>query len=760
MLVAARLLRHRLTLVLSGDPDWTAAAACAVVAAIGCDRPVFWLSDRPLDPGVRPLAAGARLLGGECGLLVYDAWSGFDPDGFGAVTGTLRGGGLLVLLTPPFDDWLRLPDPQAARITPWPLGANATGGRFTARLIRVLARQSGVVIRTQRDGAAGSVTDLPFPYVNDKATDTSWPTADPARPATPDQQHAIAAILRHARGRPRRPLVLTAHRGRGKSAALGLAAAQLLAPETATAAARPYRILVTAPNRASCDALFRHAALAWPGSRPEGSGLRAGDRTIVFMAPDACREAHPDADLLLVDEAAGIPAPLLTALLEQYPRVVFATTVHGYEGTGRGFDLRFRETLDRVTPQWRGLTLESPIRWAADDPLESLVFHALLLDAAAADAADLASIDPAAWQPERLNRDALAVDDDLLGQVFGLLVLAHYQTRPLDLRLLLDGPGVRVLVLRHQGLVAGTLIAVAEGGMTDPDLLQAVYDGRRRPRGHLLPQTLSAHGGLLDAPRLRYLRVVRIAVHPALARRGLGRRLLRELYRAARLEGIDLLGTSFGATPGLIGFWSAGGYHPVQIGLSRNAASAEHALVMLRRVSRQGAAFLGAAGRRLEARLPVLLPGPLRRLDPAVAAALIVARPSTVRPLPAADPVAQLELQSFTAGHRTLEAALPVLAAAIGQCLGPALRSGRVTADEAALLAAAATQLLPVGELVNLFQASGRAALIERLRGVAGRMLDLGRRLETPAPAGNGSSPRCRPLPASARSGSAPGPRP
>ena len=721
-LVEARAPRHRLTLVLSGDPDWTAAAARSVVAAAAFDRPVFWLSDRPLDPGVRPLAAGARLLGGECDLLVYDAWSGFDPDGFGAVTGTLRGGGLLVLLTPSLDAWSRLPDPQAARIAPWPLGADAPRGRFIARLIRVLRRQSGVVIRAQRDGAAGAVMDPPFPFVNDTATGASWPDVDPAAAATPDQQHAITAILRHARGRPRRPLVLTAHRGRGKSAALGLAAARLLAPETATATARPYRILVTAPNRASCDALFRHAALAWPGSRPDGSGLRAGDRAVVFMAPDACREAHPDADLLLVDEAAGIPAPLLTALLEQYPRVVFATTVHGYEGTGRGFDLRFPETLNRLTPQWRALTLEAPIRWAAGDPLESLVFRALLLDAATAGTADLESIDRAAWQPERLNRDALAVDDALLGQVFGLLVLAHYQTRPLDLRLLLDGPGVRVLVLRHQGLVAGTLIAVAEGGMTDPALLQAVYDGRRRPRGHLLPQTLSAHGGLLDAPRLRYLRVVRIAVHPTLARRGLGRRLLRALYRAARLEGIDLLGTSFGATPGLIGFWSAGGYHPVQIGLSRNAASAEHAVVMLRRVSRQGAAFLGAAGRRLEARLPVLLPGPLRWLDSAVAASLIAVFWGPIAAAP--DSADLMELRSFTHGLRTLEAALPVLATATCQRLGVALRSGQVSVKEAALLVAVAVQLRPAGELVTMFQTGGRAALIQILRGIVGRLLD------------------------------------
>ena len=326
-----------------------------------------------------------------------------------------------------------------------------------------------------------------------------------------------------------------------------------------------------------------------------------------------------------------------------------------------------------------------------------------------------------------MDRDALAADDATLGQVFGLLVLAHYQTRPLDLRLLLDGPGVRVLVLRdpQRGLVAATLIAVEEGGMTDPDLLAAIYEGRRRPRGHLLPQTLSAHAGILDAPRLRYLRVIRIAVHPALARQGLGRRLLRLLFRQARAEGMDLLGSSFGATPGLIAFWSTCGFVPAQIGTSRNAASGEHALVVLRRTSRLGAAFAAAAGRRLQARLAVLLPGPLRRLDPTVVAALIAAVKVPIAPDGELDREDAAELRSFSDGYRTVEAALPALVAVTRHGLRPALRSGLVSPAEAALLAAVAAQLRPVGELVALFQATGRAELIRTLRGISSRLCDL-----------------------------------
>jgi tRNA(Met) cytidine acetyltransferase len=715
----ARSANHRLALVLSGTADWTAAAAQSAVAALTdtpADSGTLWLTERDLwdgsrPPGALPLAAGTRLIGGECGLLIYDAWSGFDPDGFGAAAGTLRGGGLLLLLAPPLDAWPGLADPQAERIAVWPYRAETVGGRFIGRLAQVLRPRPGCVVL--REGEAAPELDQPL----EPPERTPAPHPDPRLPATPDQAQAIDALLRLARGRARRPLVLNAHRGRGKSAALGIAAARLMVEGLG-------RILVTAPRRDACEALFRHAALAWPGARPGEGGLDDEGRTIVFLPPDAVLETHPTADLLLVDEAAGIPAPLLAGLLERYPRVAFATTVHGYEGTGRGFDVRFRATLERRTPGWQALTLETPIRWSADDPLEPLVFRALLLDASPASASDLADASPKTCRFERLDRDRLATDESMLSQVFGLLVLAHYQTRPLDLRMLLDGPNVRVYALRRGDLVAATLIAAKEGGMEDPELRQAIFAGDRRPRGHLLPQTLSAHGGLRDAPALRYLRVVRIAVHPALARRGLGRSMLRQLFREARRDGIDALGTSFGATPELIAFWSACGYRPAQIGTGRNAASGEHALVMLRRTSPRGWTFAHQAERRMERRLPILLPGPLRRLDPRVAAALA----ATIRAEPPApewdeEPAARAERQSFASGHRTLDAALPALADLARRCLGPALRARALTLDDAALLTASVRQLRPIRELVEPFGAAGRDDLTRRLRALAGRLM-------------------------------------
>lgn len=717
---------------MSGSREWTAQTARSLSAALpisASPHPDVWLTDRdiaPLAEGhearealIRPLASGTGLTGAETDLLVYDAWSGLDPDGLAAATGALRGGGLLLLLSPPPDAWPDLVDPQAKRIAVWPHDPSTLERRFQRRFYRVFSGHPGVIFLRENGLIPAPPTPAPAPT---QAPALSARDPDPTQPATTDQAQAIEAVLHLVRGRPHRPLVLTAHRGRGKSAALGIAAARLSIDGIR-------RILVTAPRFSACAALFRHFDLARQPPSETRPDSRTSTDTPRFVAPDALRERHPEADLLLVDEAAGIPAPLLADLLAHYPRICFATTIHGYEGTGRGFDLRFRAILDRRTPGWRHLTLTAPIRWSLGDPLEALIFRSLLLDATPAEAP--AGVDPVRRPVElvHLDRDALAEDEPTLGQVFGLLVLAHYQTRPLDLRMLLDGPNVRIYALRQDGRILATLLTAAEGAMSAPDLRHAIFTGERRPRGHLLPQTLSAHGGLEDAPALRYLRVIRIAVHPALIRQGLGARLLRRLALDGRREGVDLVGASFGASPGLIAFWAACGYRPAQVGSSRNAASGEHAVVMLRPLSPAGWGLAIQAQARLEQRLSVLLAGPLRRLEPQVAASLTgaltapVPRPLGRQTLEDGEDT-RSEIDSFVHGHRTLEAALPALSGLVRRRLGPALGTGTISLADGALLVAASRQLWPVDELVRLAGTTGREALIERLRALIRHILD------------------------------------
>lgn len=106
---------------------------------------------------------------------------------------------------------------------------------------------------------------------------------------------------------------VTAARGRGKSALAG----QLISRIAGSA-------IVTAPAKAATDVLAQFA----------GEKFR-------FIAPDALLASDEQADWLVVDEAAAIPAPLLHQLVSRFPRTLLTTTVQGYEGTGRGFLLKF-----------------------------------------------------------------------------------------------------------------------------------------------------------------------------------------------------------------------------------------------------------------------------------------------------------------------------------------------------------------------------------------------------------------------------------
>src|SRR5690606_14350801 len=327
---------------------------------------------------------------------------------------------------------------------------------------------------------------------------------------------------------PRR-IALVAERGRGKSSALGLALAAALA-------ARPeLRARVTAPSPDAAAELFRFAP-----ADPERVRFAAVTELLEPGAP------HDDAALILVDEAAQLPVAALQALVARPPRatLAFATTTHGYEGTGRGFVLRFLDWLEREPRPSQRLTLREPIRWSSGDPLERFVFDLLALDAELAPLVEPAALPP----PRRLHPDELARDEALLRSLLGLLIHAHYRTSPADLERLLDAPNLAVHAVVESGQVLGATLVAREGGLARAEC-EALARGERRIRGHALADTLIVHAGRADAGELDMLRSVRIATHPALRRRGVARALVEHVHAA---YAPDLFGTVFGATPELL----------------------------------------------------------------------------------------------------------------------------------------------------------------------------------------------------------------
>ncbi|WP_105665994.1 tRNA(Met) cytidine acetyltransferase TmcA, partial [Cronobacter dublinensis] len=358
---------------------------------------------------------------------------------------------------------------------------------------------------------------------------------------------------------------ITAARGRGKSALAGMFIRAL-----------PGRALVTAPTRASADVIAAHA----------------GDK-FQFMAPDALLAAQEagtlaPGDWLVIDEAAALPGPLLQKLIRAFPATLLTSTIQGYEGTGRGFLLKFCAGIDGL----RYRSLNAPVRWAQDDPLERLVSEALLFEdddfaVTPAGPVSLCRVQQTDWQTAPARA----------ASVYRLLAGAHYRTSPLDLRRMMDAPGQRFFAACAGDDTVGALWLVEEGGL-DAALSQAVWAGFRRPRGNLVAQSLAAHGGDPLAATLRGLRVSRVAVHPGRQREGIGQRLIAQAREQAAGR-VDYLSVSFGYTPALWRFWQRCGFTLVRIGSHREASSGCYNAMALLPLTDAGARLADAEHQRL-----------------------------------------------------------------------------------------------------------------------------------------------------------------
>jgi tRNA(Met) cytidine acetyltransferase len=686
---------HRATLVLSGEQGWCREAAMTVLNALHLPR-LSWFGDPPSGLEIQRVSVARELLGRELDGVVIDAWSGFDAEAFGAVSGSLQAGGMMLLLTPPLAQWCDYADPEHARLAVTPYAPESVSGRFLHHIADSVRECVGVMMIGQGE----RIPEL------DKTVGPVWRPIFADDGVTPDQKEAVTAIERVAHGHRRRPLVLTSDRGRGKSAVLGIAAAGLLQRSTK-------HIVITAPRLSAVSQLFDHAERLLPGAERQRGLITWQGRCIEFVPPDALTLSQHEAELLLVDEAAAIPTPLLERMLSRYARIVFAGTIHGYEGTGRGFALRFQKVLTQRAPGWRLLRMNQPVRWAEGDPLERLGFRALMLDAEAADDKQVAGADTDSCRFELIDRERLIGNRRDLADIFGLLVLAHYRTSPNDLRHLLDGPNVRVYVLRYDGRVVATAVVAEEGGL-ESNLARMIYEGRRRAHGHLLAQSLAVHAGFAEAPILRAWRVVRIAVHPVLMRRGLGRYLLQQVQHQAIQEGVDYVGASFGADVPLLAFWRDNEWMPVRIGLSREAASGTHSVMVMRALSEAGDSLFRALQRRLAEQLPLLLSEPLAELDAELTVALTGQLPVREILLPTLQD--WRDVRSFAEALRGYEVCQPALWRLTPIALADEVMVSRLDEDQRRLLVQKVLQRHDWRTLSVAFGMSGKSEVVAALR--------------------------------------------
>ena len=690
LLTTAQCSGHRGMLVLAGGVQWCYRSALNIVDALP-ESTVTWVGDavapladnandihNPTDSKaiVRVASSEARsLLGTDSQALVLDARSGLSPDTLGIISGTLRGGALLVLLTPPLNDWPDFDDPDYQRYQALrPVVAMQSGdhsvnhvtsgyrfsehqspgqqmpgykmsGNFIRRFIRFIrtvainqhvSENQFLALIDEPDASAQVISLSP----SNSELPQGLVTAAPIKPSK-EQQHVVDSLV-GIMARRRACVVLEADRGRGKTVALGFAVLKLLA--------RGYsNIIVTAALRSSVNNLFTVLE--------QNTGLATD--TIRFCAvdqlvADAAAGEQPRCELLLVDEAAAIPLPILAQLATSAQRVVFATTVHGYEGSGRGFALRFKAQLTNrfdpfVSGEFQFLRLSQPMRWAVNDPMESFFNRLLVLDCgtsfdckAPVDYKDL--IDGSARIDQQADNggesittrpvatEELLANEALLRAVFGLLVDAHYQTRPSDLRQLLDAPFLKLWVAEStagnsqknaektggnygnwdgEKTIVGVCLACEEGGFSldssaaeNTALLAAIAAGQRRPQGNLLAQSLTLLSADTGWCEMRSLRIMRIAVAGHCRRQRIASQLVATLQNYCQQQGYDYWGSSFGFEPGLLVFWTGLAAVPVQMGLRSDKASGMRNLMVVKPLSGRASSLCATRAESLLHDLP------------------------------------------------------------------------------------------------------------------------------------------------------------
>lgn len=377
----------------------------------------------------------------------------------------------------------------------------------------------------------------------------------------------------------RSTVTLTAARGRGKSAALGVA--------IAAAVAHGYsNIFITSPSPENLKTLFEFIFKGFDAlnyqdhldyniiqsTNPDFNKAivrvnihRQHRQTIQYIRPQDSYTLG-QAELLVIDEAAAIPLPLVRKLIGPY-LVFMASTINGYEGTGRSLSLKLIQQLrdqSRSVAKVNGkneseaatngevaytggrtlreITLSEPIRYAQGDAVERWLNKVLCLDATLplSKMATLGCPHPSKCELLHVNRDTLfsfhPVSEKFLQQMIALYVASHYKNTPNDLQLMSDAPAHQLYVLvppiddespRLPEPLCVVQVAL-EGQISKKSVLSSLSRGQRAG-GDLIPWLVSQQFQDEEFAGLSGARIVRIATNPEYIHMGYGTQALRLL---------------------------------------------------------------------------------------------------------------------------------------------------------------------------------------------------------------------------------------
>jgi tRNA(Met) cytidine acetyltransferase len=557
------------------------------------EKPISNLNVKAVD-----YARTVEVIGGTWSILVLDVSAQFSPNDIGRLVEVVCGGGIVIFTLPPINEWLLKPTLFQKWLIIPPYSEDGLRHIFKKRFIKTVASSEGTwLLKLEEGEAIGKPRRV-------KARVSVKPEADGiCRLALTEDQVNVIRECGEAFGEGGRgTVVVLANRGRGKSAAIGLALADIVSKW------RIRRVVITSPEPAGVATLYRFlknglSFLDVKYSEERGElidTIRVGEMEIMYMRPE--QASRVKADVKVVDEAASIPIPLLYRIIGSARFSMFASTVHGYEGTGRSFTLRFLKGLREFKNlKVRELTMKTPIRYPINDPIEKWLYSFLLLNAEPSEI-DLNTVrSMGATYYACLDVNKLFEDEDMLREFYGIYVMAHYRNRPDDLAILADAPHHSARALMIDGRVIVSIQVAEEGGLSD-ELIEEFMRGGVKLSGHMIPHRLAVYNGLKSFPKLKGLRIVRIATHPKLWGEGFGSKALKELTLEAESKGYDWIGAGFGVTRELLRFWIRNGFIPVHLSPVRNPTTGEFSILVVKPLTRRAWRQLAVASREFKLR--------------------------------------------------------------------------------------------------------------------------------------------------------------
>jgi tRNA(Met) cytidine acetyltransferase len=534
------------------------------------------------------------VLGETYSSLILDLTEGFHPNDLGIIVETIAEGGIIIAIAPPVQAWKNLRRWHEDLVGEL-YSIEKVVPRFYMRFIRRTLESEGIIVFDADEGKI--LKRYEFRGKSEQREEIKIVEGEIKKKlyklcATQDQVRVLQLFETYFdRKRERKAVIITADRGRGKTAVLGIVTPYLIS-RMQRVLKRPIRVMIVAPTLQSIQIYFKFLkkALIRQGMREfkvkESGGmitvLSSRFARVEYVVP---RRAMVEkyADVVMVDEAASIDLPVLLKIIEDVRYAVFSSTIHGYEGVGRGFGIRFLKRLEAdESIELEKIHLEEPIRYGRNDPVEAWLYDVLLLDAQPAELKeeDFRAIKEKRLSFEEIDKDLLFSDEKLLREFFGIYVLAHYRNRPSDVVILADMPNHLAFRAAVNGKTVCSLHVAIEGGIGE-ELIERMAEGYK-PRGQIVPDLILKHYWDYEFPTLKGIRIVRIAVHPAVMNMGIGSFVLQRIMEWARAKEMDWIGSGFGVSPELLRFWVKNGFSAVHITPQRNEISGEYTLIVLR----------------------------------------------------------------------------------------------------------------------------------------------------------------------------------